>query len=459
MSDATVLIVDDEELIRWSLRERLVAEGHHVVEAGSTSEARRLLEQEPDLVLLDRRLPDGDGLAMLAEIERARPDLLVILMTAYSSAETAADAMKRGAYDYVRKPFAIDEMLLTIDKALETSRLRRELKDLRTREAALWSFDRLLGTSPAASGLRQALAKLASSPAQAILLRGENGTGKDLVARCLHHASPRTTLGPFVRVTCSGVPEGLLERAIFGRETETAGGPRIERGLVEQANRGTAYLDEIGALPIRLQARLLRLLEDARFRRVGGTADLVVDVRLVAATGRDLETAVARGEFREDLFGRLAAHAVRLPPLRERKQDLPSLARAFVEESSREFGKGVKDLSRDAARLLEAHSWPGNLRELRNVLERAVLLSGADVLEVADLHVLAPGGPCEGLRLPAQGLVFQDLERDLVRQALERTAGNQRRAAALLGMTRDQVRRRIQKFGLALPPARGVVVA
>jgi two-component system response regulator AtoC len=449
MLRTTILIVDDERLIRWSLRERLVAVGHRVLEAADLESARPLLEDGPDLVLLDYRLPDGNGLAFLSEIKEKLPDTLVLLMTAYSTVERAVDAMKQGAYDYVNKPFDLDDMLMKVEKALETTRLRREVRDLRAREAAPWALERMRGESEAVEEVRELLLKMAASPASTILLTGESGTGKDLAARIIHHASDRAAR-PFVHITCSAMPETLLESELFGHEKGAFTDARQQKkGLLEQADGGTVYLDEIGEMAPLLQAKLLRFLEEKTFRRVGGASDITVDVRVIAATNRDLERAVGKKEFREDLYYRLQVLAVPLPPLRERDDDVILLARCMVDEFNSQFGKAVKGFTDDAMRLLTSHHWPGNVRELRNVLERAVLLSEAETLSSRDLRVIAPHQDLgDGFQLPAGGLVFEELERELVRQALERAGGNQTRAGELLGMTRDQIRYRVQKFEL-----------
>jgi two-component system response regulator AtoC len=454
MGRVTILVVDDEKLIRWSLKERLDGLGHRVLEAADVAEARVRLEDGPDLVLLDYRLPDGNGLAFLSEIREALPDALVILMTAYSSVERAVDAIKQGAYDYVNKPFELDEMLMRVEKALETTRLRREVHDLRAREAAPWSFDRIVGESDVMDEMRALLRKMASSPASTILLTGESGTGKDMAARAVHHSSERADR-PFVHITCSAMPETLLESELFGHEKGAFTDARQQKkGLLEQADGGTVYLDEIGEMTPLLQAKLLRFLEEKTFRRVGGSADITVDVRVIAATNRDLEKAVSRHEFREDLYYRLQVLSVQLPPLRERGDDVVLVAKCFIDEFNREFGKGVEGFSAGATRLLTSHHWPGNVRELRNVLERAVLLAEGPTLRADDLRVIAPPESLDdGFQLPRGGLVFEDLEKELVRQALERAGGNQTRAGALLGMTRDRIRYRLQKFGIDPHPA------
>ena len=448
MPTASLLVVDDEELIRSALRERLEGAGHHVLEAGSGKQALGSLEGV-DLVLLDYKLPDADGLELLKQMRRADPDILVILMTAYASVERAVEAMKQGAHDYVQKPFDLDEVQFLVERALETTRLRREVRELRARQSEPYAFDRIVGDSPVVQELRTMLAKIAGSPASTVLLTGESGTGKDLGARCIHYNSGRAG-GPFMHITCSAVPEALLESELFGHERGAFTDARQQRkGLLELADKGTVYLDEIGEMTAALQAKLLRFLEEKTFKRVGGTADIRVDVRVIGATNRDLEKAVAENHFREDLYYRLRVLPVRLPPLRERRGDVALLSKFFLDGFNREFRKRVKGFSAEAAALLDSYGWPGNVRELRNALERAVLLSDGETLGPDAFDMLrAPSTVTAGFRLPAEGVDFSALERDLVVQALERAAGQQTRAAELLGMSRDQIRYRIEKFAL-----------
>jgi DNA-binding NtrC family response regulator len=445
---ATVLVVDDEDLVRWSLGERLGPEGCEVVQAAGVAEARARCEEGVDLVLLDYRLPDGDGLDLLSELRRDDPDLPVVLMTAYSSVKGAVAAMRGGAFHYLAKPFDLDEVALVVQQALETTRLRRELRHLRSRHGDS-SIESLVGESEPMRALRNTLRKIAASPASTVLLTGESGTGKDLAARAIHHASERAPR-PFMVVTCSAVPETLLESEFFGHERGAFTDARQQRkGLFELADGGTVYLDEIGEMTQALQAKLLRFLEEKAFKRVGGARDVKVDVRVVAATNRHLEQEVREGRFREDLFYRLNVLPVQMPPLRERRGDVPLLASHFLDSFNREFRKQVRGLEPRALARLEAHGWPGNVRELRNVLERAVLLSEGATLAEADLPPLARerASPA-GMRLPPEGVDLAALERGFVVEALERAGGSPTRAAVLLGMSRDQIRYRIEKFGL-----------
>jgi transcriptional regulator with GAF, ATPase, and Fis domain len=339
-------------------------------------------------------------------------------------------------------------MALLVEKALETSQLRREVRTLRKSQEQEFGFDAIIGASPAMQQIKALLARVAASPASTVLLTGETGTGKDLVAKAIHVNSARAPR-QFVNITCSALPEQLLESELFGHERGAFTDARQQkRGLFETADGGTIFLDEIGEMTPALQAKLLRFLEEKTFKRVGGLADVRVDVRVIAATNRDLEEGVRAGKFREDLFYRLQVMPIHLPPLRERRGDVPLLANFFVDRFNREFRKRVRGLSPPAAETLQHYGWPGNVRELRNAIERAMLLIDREWLEPDDFTTLTRTVAPTHFRLPAEGVNLEDVERQLLTQALERAGGNQTHAAQLLGINRDQVRYRIEKFGL-----------
>jgi two-component system, NtrC family, response regulator AtoC len=452
MPKATILVVDDEALIRWSLSERLKSEGYNVLEADTGKAALEKLPEGVDLVLLDYRLPDTDGVSVLRKIKEFDQDTLVILLTAYADVDTAVEAMKLGAYHFANKPFNLDDVAATVERALETTRLRREVRELRSNAARPYSLQRIIGASPAITALRHMAARVAVTPSSTVLLTGESGTGKDLLAKVIHYASDRSSR-PFMNITCSALPEQLLESELFGHERGAFTDARMQKkGLLETADGGTVFLDEIGEMTPALQAKLLRFLEEKSFKRVGGSSDIHVDVRVIAATNRDLEKEVEKHNFRADLFFRLNVLPIVVPPLRAHVEDVPLLVEYFIDAFNTEFRKRVLGATPAAYALLQSYGWPGNVRELRNVIERAMLLSDGDRLDARDFSAMAKAVSAGSeFELPATGVDLEKLERSLLVQALRRSNGNQTRAGALLGLNRDQIRYRIEKFGLAAP--------
>ena len=464
MAGRRVLVLDDERLVRWSLSERLRADGMEPVQAATVAEAMDLAARGVDAAILDYHLPDGDGIAVLRLLRQGDPELPVIMLTANTEVDVVVAAVKGGASDYVAKPFEVHDVALRLTRAIEATGSRRELRRLKEDLARPFGFDSMIGESAPMQQVRQLAAKIAESPASTVLITGDSGTGKDLLAKVVHYGSRRAG-GPFMNITCSALPETLLESELFGHERGAFTDARQQkRGLFEQADQGTVFLDEIAETVPTLQAKLLRFLEEKMFRRVGGSTDVKVDVRVIAATNQDLERQVRDGKFREDLYYRLNVMRVAMPPLRERGRDVLLLAGHFLRTFGREFRKPVRSLSAAAEEALLAYAWPGNVRELRNVIERAVLLAEHAVLGPEDFDSLrgsglgaapAPAAATGGVQLPPDGLRLDDLERDLIVLALERTHGNQTRAAALLGLHRDQIRYRMEKYGLKFPGASG----
>jgi DNA-binding NtrC family response regulator len=447
-----VLVVDDERMIRWSLRAGLEEAGAVVEEAASLAEARRRLEEAwPDLVLLDMRLPDGSGSELLSEALAQDPELPILMITAYGSLEGAVQAMRDGAQDYIAKPFELDELVHKCGAILERHRLRRLTQFQQRRDVPAG----MIAESASLQEVVRLLQRIGSSGASTVLLTGESGTGKGLAARVLHHAGGNPD-APFIPVTCTAIPETLLESELFGHERGAFTDARESKpGLAELAHGGTLFLDEVGDLPPATQAKMLTLLEDRSFRRVGGTRQHRLEARVVAATNRDLEAEVAAGRFRADLFYRLRVVPVRIPPLRERVADVSPLAQAFLAGFAREFSSPARVFSDSAMQALQSFSWPGNVRELRNAVERAVLLANVREIQPSDLPVEVVGQlPTAEVKtglpqLPPKGCSLEELERVWVSEALRRSEGNRSQAARLLGLNRDQIRYRIEKFGLA----------
>lgn len=452
-----ILLVDDERLVRWSIRDRLTREGFEVDEAEGLVPAKsRMSADFYDLVILDHRLPDGSGLETLPLLVREAPETAVIMLTAYGTVEQAVRAIKSGAFDYLTKPVDMDELVAVVGRALETTASMRELRRLKEEMRQKHGPSNLIGRSPGMVGVIDMIAKVAASAATTVLLQGESGTGKDVVAKAIHYASDRSSRS-FMNITCTAVPEPLLESELFGHEKGAfTDAQTAKKGLLEQAEGGTVFLDEIGDMGLALQAKMLRFLEEKSFKRVGGTRDIRVDVRVIAATNRNLAEAVREKVFREDLYYRINVIPIHLPPLRDRMEDIPVLAAHFVQHFNTEFRKNVQGFTKSALRALCAYHWPGNVRELRNVVERLMILESRDTLTVEDLPQEIRGsgrteGPVEEpatIALPARGCVLEEVEESLLRQALERARSNRTRAARLLGITRDALRYKLKKYQL-----------
>ncbi len=446
-----ILIVDDELGLRHTLSLILEGEGHDVRAAVDAASARAMLREAPaDLILCDVRMPGADGLAFLEAYRESGGGALVIMMSAYGDDEAALAAMKRGAYDFISKPFRADQVLLVLNKAIEREGLRREVRQLQEEIAALRQPGGIVGRSPA---LRQAMdlaLKVARHPST-VLITGESGTGKELVARLVHGESPRATRA-FVAVDCAAIPESLLESELFGHARGAFTGASGERrGLFEEASGGTVLLDEIGELPVPLQVKLLRVLQEGEIRRVGESTPRRVDVRVIAATSRDLEAEVAAGRFRADLFYRVNVVRVHLPPLRERREDIPELAHTMVQRFNDRLNLQVRGFAPAAMRLLIEYPWPGNVRELENVVERAMVLAESKEIGVDQLpaDVRAPSvqahPEADDLSVKRQTHL---LERELIRRALEQTGGNRTRAARLLELSHRTLLYKLREYGL-----------
>jgi len=451
---AKILAVDDEPEMLETLEEILSGAGYEVMIETESPKAFELIARErPDLIITDLVMPEGDGIEFLERVKAHYPHIPVILLTGYATVDSAVEAMKKGASDYLSKPFLAAELLLKVEKCLTWSELSEENRYLRERVQKQDQEANIIGQSRALWQVVQLIDKVAPTDA-AVLLSGESGTGKDLLARNIHKRSMRRD-GPFFSINCAALTENLLESELFGHERGAfTGASDTKRGIFEAADKGTLFLDEISETGPSFQARLLRVVQDGEFLRVGGNRHLKTDVRLISSSNRDIQEAIANGSIREDLFYRLSAIEIHIPPLRERKEDIALLAAHFIEKYASELRRPAPTISPEALQLLTQYSWPGNVRELRNTIERALILGHGNVVTVEhlpkELTASATQEPESGLsfQLPETGFRLTALEKQLVEQALDSTKGNQVQAARMLGISRDAFRNRMKKHGL-----------
>lgn len=459
-SKQKILVVDDEKMIRWSLGEALRGWGYQPVEADTAAAAIALFDAEaPNAVLLDINLPDGSGLDVLRQIRRRQSDAVVIMITANVLVDETIAALRGGAYDFIGKPINLEELQVAIRNGIEAGRLRKEISLFRRERLEQFSFDQIVGESPSMREMLELAHKVAESEVSSVLLQGESGTGKDLVAKAIHYHSTRAN-SPFIAINCAALPGTLIESELFGYEKGAFTDAKARKeGLFEQAEGGTLFLDEIGELELSLQAKLLRVLEEGSFRRVGGLKDLPLDVRVIAASNRDLRTEGEAGRFRSDLFYRLSVIQIDIPPLRERGDDVRLLAEHYLASFKERLRKNIDSISLAALETFSNYEWPGNVRELRNVIERAMILEDGDEISAKylprnmteDGHLTGSAAadgtqPGNHFRLPPKGVSLDEVEMSLVRQAIERSDGNQTKAAELLGISRDQLRYRLKKL-------------
>ncbi|MDR3720460.1 MAG: sigma-54 dependent transcriptional regulator [Candidatus Acidoferrales bacterium] len=450
----SILIVEDEPKMRRLLELQLAEEGFHARTSPDAETGLQLLGKEPfDVIVTDFKLPGMSGLEFLHAVKRVNAELPVVIMTAYGTVESAVDAMKAGASDYVLKPFSLAELVLIIRKELATHHLRQENRDLREALGHRYEYKNIVARSDKMQAVLALVERVAPTNAT-VLIGGESGVGKDLIARAIHEHSQRAS-GPFVKINSTAIPETLLESELFGYEKGAFTGATSNKpGKFELADRGTLFLDEIGDVPAAIQVKLLRVLQDREFERLGSTRTHKVDVRLVAATNRDLRAALEEGTFREDLYYRLNVVAIDIPPLRDHKEDIPALAELFLEKSARESGKAVRGITPQAMKMLMDFHWPGNVRELQNVLERAVTLSSGAILDVGDIHIDGPPRRVSTDSAPVlpDGMTLEQWEEELLREALRRADGNKSQAARALGLSRNALRYRLSKMGVSDPP-------
>lgn len=450
-----ILVVDDEKLICDMLKAELEKNNYDVTVVNSAKEAIKAIEHTNfDIVLLDLMLPKITGLDLLVLIKERSPETVVIIITAYGSAESAVKAMKLGAFDYITKPFSMEELLVVIKKAEEYSKKLKEINYYKREREQKYNLDAIIGSSKAIKDIKELISRIAEADVKVVLIEGESGVGKELIAKAIHGLSRRSQ-GPFIAINCASVPETLLESELFGYEKGAfTDAKTTKQGLIELADGGTLFLDEIGDMPMTIQAKMLRFLEERKVRRVGGLTDIPVDVQIIAATNKVLKKLVLEGKFREDLYYRIKVVPIYVPPLRERKEDIVELSNYFIKTFNTEFKKNVKGFSPIAMKMIQQYDWPGNIRELRNVIERAMIFEDEDMIMVERLpaEIIAStsrnitSSPLE-IKIPPEGIDIEEVEKELIRQALLMTKGNQSKAARLLNIGVDAMRYRMKKFG------------
>jgi two-component system, NtrC family, response regulator AtoC len=460
MPKETILVVDDERLVRWSLQQKLEQWGYHVslAEDGASALARIQLDN-PDLITLDVKLPDMTGIDVLSELRSRNVQIPVIVITAFGVIDDAVRSLKLGAYDFIEKPINFEKLENAVHNVLETRRLRTEVALTHEIQRSEFSVDRIIGISDHIRDIRELIKKVAVSEASTILIQGESGTGKDLVSHAIHYESSRRDR-PFFAINCAAIPENLMESELFGHERGAFTDARTQKkGMFEIADGGTLLLDEISEMTLGMQAKLLRVLEGQSFRRVGGVKNINVDVRVVVASNQNLEDAVRASKFRQDLYFRLAIIPVHLRPLREHKEDIPSLLKHFIQYYNQKFRKNIQSLTREAEEFLMNYDWPGNIRELKNAIERVMILAEGNrispkylpirISEGGIMPVSMGDGNANGeIRLPVGGLSLYMVERELIRQALDQARGNKTTASRLLHITRDTLRYKVKKYNL-----------
>jgi DNA-binding NtrC family response regulator len=459
LTDLQILVIEDDALLRKSIYDRVKKWGHQVEACECLIEARMLLDKESfDLVLLDMRLPDGDGLEYLRELKERYPDLVVVMMTAYADVQTAVAAVKGGAYDYLPKPFEDEQLEKIVRNAARQTDLTRRVETLTKLTSGdqtdVWEFDNMIGTG-VLSEVFDIARRIASSADTTVLIQGESGTGKGMLAKAIHRISPRANK-PFVDINCSAIPEQLMESEIFGYEKGAFTDAKNRKpGLLEVAHGGTVFLDEIGDMDMNLQGKLLKVLEDKEFRRLGGAQKTKVDIRVVAATNRDLKKRVQEGQFREDLYYRLSVIPIRMPPLREHRESIRPLSAYYLNLFRRRMDRDVKGLSPEAEQAMLAYEWPGNIRELRNVLERGMLLARTDRIQVGELGLPeVAAGQAAAAVVALSGsegippMSMAECERQLIASVLKSVQGNKNKAAGILEIHRTTLYKKIEEYGI-----------